>query len=89
LLAANSIPVEVPGTGWLKARQIESRNEPSPSTDRLGRTANRRWTQADDDKLLDLAGYEPANKIAQRLDRSSRAVRFRMCALGMSAKASD
>jgi hypothetical protein len=47
------------------------------------------WTAADDDKLLNLAGYEPAKKIAQRLGRSERAVRFRLGALGMSAKVTD
>ena len=78
-----------PELARLKTQQLESRNEPSPPTDRPNRTVARRWTQADDDKLLDLAGYEPVNKIAQRLNRSSRAVRFRMCALGMSAKVSD
>jgi hypothetical protein len=39
--------------------------------------------------LLNWAGYEPAGKIAQRLGRSERAVCFRLCALGMSAKVSD
>jgi len=38
---------------------------------------------------LDWAGYEPVNKVAQRLNRSVRAVRFRLGALGMSAKVSD
>src|SRR5208337_4279366 len=33
------------------------------------------WTPADDDRLLNLAGYEPVKKIAQRLGRSVRAVR--------------
>ena len=47
------------------------------------------WTPADDDRLLNLAGYEPVPKIAQRLGRSVRAVRFRMGALGMSAKVTD
>jgi len=47
------------------------------------------WTSAEDDKLLNLAGYEPAKKIAQRLGRSERAVRFRLAALGMSAKVTD
>jgi hypothetical protein len=47
------------------------------------------WTTADDDKLLNLAGYEPVKKIAQRLGRSQRAVRFRLGALGMSAKVID
>jgi len=47
------------------------------------------WTPADDDKLLNWAGYEPVKKIAQRLGRSERAVRFRLGALGMSAKVTD
>src|SRR5271166_3190060 len=47
------------------------------------------WTPADDDKLLNLAGYEPVKKIAQRLGRSVRAVRFRLGALGMSARVTD
>ena len=47
------------------------------------------WTAADDDKLLKLAGYEPVRKIAQRLGRSVRAVRFRLGALGISAKVTD
>lgn len=49
----------------------------------------RPWTQEDDDKLLNWAGYEPVDKIAQRLSRSARAVRFRLCALGMSARVTD
>lgn len=47
------------------------------------------WTQEDDEKLLNWAGYEPVEKIAQRLNRSGRAVRFRLCALGMSARVTD
>jgi hypothetical protein len=47
------------------------------------------WTRADDDRLLNLAGYEPVSKIAQRLGRSVRAVRFRLGALGMSARVTD
>src|SRR5271157_2390572 len=47
------------------------------------------WTPADDDRLLNLAGYEPVRKIAQRLGRSVRAVRFRLGALGMSARVTD
>lgn len=49
----------------------------------------RPWTVTDDDHLLNWAGYEPIPKIAQRLGRSVRAVRFRLGALGMSAKVSD
>jgi hypothetical protein len=53
------------------------------------RQRSRPWTASDDDRLLNSAGYEPVDKIAQRLSRSVRAVRFRLCALGMSAKVSD
>ena len=55
----------------------------------LCRPTARPWRPEDDDKLLDWAGYEPATKIAQRLGRSVRAVRFRLGALGMSAKVKD
>jgi hypothetical protein len=50
---------------------------------------SRPWSQEDDDRLLDLAGYEPVTKIAERLGRSVRAVRFRLGALGMSARVKD
>src|ERR1019366_9062900 len=53
------------------------------------RPASSPWTPADDDRLLNLAGYEPVKRIAQRLDRSVRAVRFRMAALGISARVTD
>src|SRR5271157_5717669 len=53
------------------------------------RPASRPWTPVDDDRLLNLAGYEPVKRIAQRLDRSVRAVRFRMAALGVSARVTD
>jgi len=49
----------------------------------------RPWLPEDDAKLLDLAGYEPVNEIAERLGRSERAVRFRMGGLGMSARVTD
>jgi hypothetical protein len=47
------------------------------------------WTPAHDDKLFQLAGYEPVKKIARRLGRSERAVRCRLAALGISAKVTD
>jgi hypothetical protein len=53
------------------------------------RPLSRPWLPEDDDKLLDWAGYEPVSKIAQRLGRSVRAVRFRLGALGMSARVKD
>jgi hypothetical protein len=63
---------------------------PESDSPRSGsRQRSRPWTSADDDRLLNWAGYEPVSKIAQRLGRSVRAVRFRLGALGMSAKVSD
>jgi hypothetical protein len=53
------------------------------------RSVSRPWTAEEDAKLLDWAGCEPVIKIAQRLNRSVRAVRFRLGALDMSAKVSD
>lgn len=53
------------------------------------RPLSRPWLPDDDEKLLDLAGYEPVTKIARRLGRSVRAVRFRLGALGMSARVKD
>src|SRR5438309_2905138 len=53
------------------------------------RAVSRPWLPEDDAKLLDLAGYEPVNEIAERLGRSERAVRFRLGALGMSARVTD
>ncbi len=53
------------------------------------RIAPRPWTTADDERLLTYAGYERVDKIAHRLGRSVRAVRFRLGALGMSAKLKD
>ena len=53
------------------------------------RMPSRPWLPEDDAKLLDLAGYEPVNEIAERLNRSERAVRFRLGALGMSARVTD
>jgi len=53
------------------------------------RSPSRPWLPEDDAKLLDLAGYEPVDEIAERLSRSERAVRFRLGALGMSARVKD
>jgi len=47
------------------------------------------WSAEDDDRLLNWAGYEPVAKIAERLGRSVRAVRFRLGALSMSARVTD
>ena len=58
-------------------------------TDSVRQPSSRPWTPADDDKLMTRAGYEPVAAIAQRLGRTERAVRFRLGALGMSAKVTD
>jgi hypothetical protein len=55
----------------------------------IRRSCKAPWTAADDDALFRLAGYEPVNKIAQRIGRSAQAVRYRMGALGMSARVTD
>ena len=79
-----------------KAPELAALEESHPDkAKRSGRTsaaphsAPRPWTPADDDRLLNWAGYEPVKKIAQRLGRSTRAVRFRLGALGMSARVTD
>ena len=77
--AAQLAAAEQPHTGKSKTSNSSAPN----------RAASRRWTPADDAKLVELAGYQPVKRIAQRLDRSERAVRFRLGALSMSAKVTD
>jgi hypothetical protein len=87
------------GDCWRRIRQLrrtpalafDARQE-LKQTDQHGpshRGPSRPWLPEDDAKLLDLAGYEPVNEIAERLERSERAVRFRLGALGMSARVTD
>ena len=87
------------GDCWRRIRQLrrtpvlasDARQE-LKQTDQHGpshRVPSRPWLPEDDAKLLDLAGYEPVNEIAERLERSERAVRFRLGALGMSARVTD
>jgi hypothetical protein len=97
------VPTWTRGDCWRRIRQLRRTSElagfaQTPLRDKLEESAgvaavrrapSRPWTPADDDKLLNWAGYEPAKKIAQRLGRSIRAVRFRLGALGMSAKVTD
>jgi hypothetical protein len=87
------------GDCWRRIRQL--RRTPALAADALQEvkktsldspshpTISRPWLADDDAKLLDLAGYEPVDKIAERLGRSERAVRFRLGALGMSARVTD
>ena len=77
--AKRSAAEELPPAKTKKPRQAAAAPRP----------VSRPWTPADDDRLLNLAGYEPVKRIAQRLDRSVRAVRFRMAALGISARVTD
>ena len=66
-------------------KRAESSEETSP----VERSPSMPWTPEDDDNLFKLAGSEPVKKIAQRLGRTERAIRFRLGALGMSAKVTD
>jgi hypothetical protein len=88
------------GDCWRRIRQLRRTSalatldnrpdlEKSGNNGFLHRPLSRPWLPEDDDKLLDWAGYEPVTKIAQRLGRSVRAVRFRLGALGMSARVTD
>ncbi len=88
------------GDCWRRIRQLRKtaalatpkviQDSEQPGNNGSGhRPFSRPWLPEDDDKLLDLAGYEPVTKIAQRLSRSVRAVRFRLGALGMSARVKD
>jgi hypothetical protein len=49
----------------------------------------RPWTEREERKLWELAGYETAARIAERLGRSEGAVRFRLKSLGLSVKVKD
>ena len=87
------------GDCWRRIRQLRrtpalaAENTPQdankPGDGPSHRASSRPWLPEDDAKLLDLAGYEPVNEIAERLGRSERAVRFRLGALGMSARVTD
>lgn len=68
---------------------IDDKSPKSGEASAPRRAPPRLWTESDDAKLVELAGYQPIKRIAQRLDRSERAVRFRLGALGMSAKVTD
>jgi len=102
--AINKILELVPGWKrgdcWRRIRQLRRTPAlavPAPELDlkkidgngSLHRPSSRPWLKEDDERLLDLAGYEPVTKIAERLGRSVRAVRFRLGALGMSARVKD
>lgn len=87
------------GDCWRRIRQLRrtaalasEASQELKRTDENGvshRAVSRPWLPEDDAKLLDLAGYEPVDEIAERLGRTERAVRFRLGALGMSARVKD
>jgi hypothetical protein len=94
------VPGWTRGDCWKRLRHLRKRYEhfsiePHPITKakKSSRSTQRSscgpWTSADDETLLNLAGYEPVTRIAQRLSRSVPAVRFRLGSLGMSAKVTD
>jgi hypothetical protein len=55
----------------------------------IRRPPARGWSAAEKGQLLSCTGYEPVKKIAQRLGRSEAALRFRLGALGVSARVKD
>src|SRR5216683_703762 len=61
--------------GWLKHATADHQTRPR--------------TEQEEQKLWELAGYEPAAKIGERLGRSEGAVRFRLKLLGLSVKVKD
>ena len=97
------IPELTRGDCWRRIRHLRrtpelsglEQHQPRERVSRVRKSGSARraaphpWTPADDDRLLNWAGYEPVKKIAHRLGRSISAVRFRIGALGMSAKVTD
>lgn len=55
----------------------------------VAKRSARPWTEHEERKLWELAGYEPAARIGERLGRSEGAVRFRLKSLGLSVKVKD
>src|SRR5215469_1980585 len=94
------VPGWTRGDCWRRLRHLRKRHEhfsiephPINQSKKSSRPTQRSscdpWTQADHETLLNLAGYEPVARIAQRLSRSPSAVRSRLGSLGMSAKVTD
>lgn len=61
--------------GWLKNTAADHKVRP--------------WTKQEERKLWELAGYEPAKRIGERLGRSEEAVRYRLKVLGLSVRVKD
>lgn len=93
------IPEWKRGDCWRRVRQLRrtpalaTANPPSDAVSTKEgpshHACSRPWFPDDDAKLLELAGYEPVNRIAEHLNRSELAVRFRLGALGMSGRVTD
>jgi hypothetical protein len=77
-------------TPELPALHTQANDSPTRLQDDVAKRAPlRRWTATEDDRLMDWAGYETVAVIAKRLKRSERAIRFRLGALGVSARVTD
>ena len=96
------VPDWTRGDCWQRIRELRETIQPAARLERAPDKAKRSarpapippaygapWTPEADDTLFRLAGYEPVRRIAQRLGRTVGAVRFRLGALGMSAKVTD
>jgi DNA-binding CsgD family transcriptional regulator len=87
------------GDCWQRIRYLRKTGQlagaEKPNADKPKRSGHdavripRPWLTPDERKLVELTGYQPVKTIAQRLDRSERAVRSHLGALGMSAKVKD
>lgn len=78
-----------PGLPGRQLRRFVQQQGWLPRGPRNTGTLCRPWSEQEERKLWELAGYEPASKIARRLGRSEGAVRFRMKALGLSVRVKD
>ncbi|MGA7292420.1 MAG: hypothetical protein WBW85_07780 [Terriglobales bacterium] len=78
-----------PGLPGRQLRRFVQQQGWLPGAPRNSGTLCRPWSEQEERKLWELAGYEPASKIARRLGRSEGAVRFRMKALGLSVRVKD
>jgi hypothetical protein len=85
--AINAIRDLYPGLPSNTPSRFARRQGWIPKTTQIRR--RRPWTEHEERKLWELAGYETAARIAERLGRSEAAVRFRLKSLGLSVKVKD
>lgn len=78
-----------PGLPGRELRKFVRQQGWLPRTAKGSGARRRPWSEQEERKLWEWAGYEPASRIGQRLGRSEGAVRFRMKALGLSARVKD